>query len=68
MLAACGNTVLISDYFEFYRLAAYLARYSKQKIGIAMGAASLCDLFDEQYYCGSRAASSNRSAGCSRTI
>jgi hypothetical protein len=25
MLAACGKTVLISDYFEYYRLAAYLA-------------------------------------------
>ena len=52
MLAACGTTVLISNYFEFYRLGAYLARYSKQKIGIAMGAASLCELFDERYYCG----------------
>jgi hypothetical protein len=50
MLAACGKTVLISDYFEYYRLAAYLARYTKQKIGITMGAGSLCDLFDEKYY------------------
>jgi hypothetical protein len=50
MLAACGKTVLISDYFEYYRLAAYLARYTKQKIGITMGAASLCELFDEKYY------------------
>ena len=24
-LAACGMTVLISDYFEYYRLAAYLS-------------------------------------------
>ena len=50
MLAACGKTVLISDYFEYYRLAAYLARYTKKKIGIAMGAGSLCELFDEKYY------------------
>jgi hypothetical protein len=50
MLAACGKTVLISDYFEYYRLAAYLARYTKQKIGITMGAGSLCELFDERYY------------------
>ena len=41
MLAACGKTVLISDYFEYYRLAAYLARYTKQKIGLTMGAGSL---------------------------
>ncbi len=50
MLAACGKTVLISDYFEYYRLAAYLARYTKEKIGITMGAGSLCELFDEKYY------------------
>ncbi len=52
VLAACGTTVLISDYFEYYRLAAYLARYTKKKIGITMGAASLCQLFDEKYYSG----------------
>src|SRR6185369_15319530 len=50
MLAACGKTVLVSDYFEYYRLAAYLARYTKEKIGITMGAASLIELFDEKYY------------------
>jgi hypothetical protein len=50
VLAACGMTVLISDYFEYYRLAAYLARYTKKKIGITMGAGSLRDLFDEKYY------------------
>lgn len=50
LLAATGMTVLISDYFEYYRLAAYLARYTKKKIGITMGAGSLCDLFDNQYY------------------
>ncbi|GAA4465062.1 TonB-dependent receptor [Novipirellula rosea] len=50
LLAASGMTVLISDYFEYYRLAAYLARYTKKKIGITMGAASLVELFDEKYY------------------
>ena len=50
LLAAAGMTVLISDYFEYYRLAAYLSRYTKNKIGITMGAGSLHDLFDEKYY------------------
>lgn len=50
VLAACGLTVLISDYFEYYRLAAYLARYTKKRIGITMGAGSLISLFDEKYY------------------
>lgn len=50
LLAAEGMTVLVSNYFEYYRLAAYLARYTKKRIGVAMGAGSLRDLFDEKYY------------------
>ncbi|HXU81196.1 MAG TPA: TonB-dependent receptor [Polyangia bacterium] len=51
MLAASGKTVLISDYFEYYRLAAYLNRHIKQgRIAITMGAASLRELFEEKYY------------------
>ena len=52
VLAAVGKTVLISDYFEYYRLAAYLARYTTYPIGITLGVASLRDLFNEQYYSG----------------
>jgi hypothetical protein len=51
MLAASGKTVLISDYFEYYRLAYYLNKHIKNgKIAITMGAASLRELFDEKYY------------------
>jgi len=50
VLAAAGKTVLISDYFEYYRLAAYLTRYTTEPIAVTMGAASLRDLFKEQYY------------------
>jgi hypothetical protein len=50
LLAACGMTVLISDYFEYYRLAAYLAWRTKERIGIVMGVPSLTELFDEKYY------------------
>lgn len=49
-LMACGFDVLISNYFEYYRLAAYLTRYSNQKIALAMGIRNLQALFDEQYY------------------
>ncbi len=50
VLAAAGKTVLISDYFEYYRLAAYLTRYTGEPIAVTMGAASLLDLFKEEYY------------------
>jgi hypothetical protein len=52
VIAACGMPVLISDYFQYYRLAAYLSGYTKEPIAITMGAASMMDLFDEQYYTG----------------
>ena len=52
VLAATGATVLISDYFEYYRLAVYLRRYTKRPIGITMGIPSLRDLFEEGYYVG----------------
>jgi hypothetical protein len=50
VLAAVGKTVLISDYFEYYRLAAYLTRYTNEPIAVTMGVASLLDLFTERYY------------------
>jgi hypothetical protein len=51
-LGAAGKTVLISDYFEYYRLASYLARYTSEPIAVAMGVTSLLDLFKEEYYSG----------------
>jgi hypothetical protein len=49
-LGAAGKTVLISEYFEYYRLAAYLTRYTAEPIAVTMGVANLLDLFDEKYY------------------
>jgi hypothetical protein len=50
LLAAAGKTVLISDYFEYYRLAGYLSQYSNEPIAVTMGVSSLRDLFKEEYY------------------
>jgi len=50
VLAAAGKTVLISDYSEYYRLAAWLTRHTAGPIGIAMGVASLQEIFQERYY------------------
>jgi hypothetical protein len=48
LLAACGMTVLISDYVEYHRLAAYLAWRTDGRIGMVMGVPSLIDLFNEK--------------------
>lgn len=50
VLEAAGHTVLISDYPEYHRLAAYLSRNTQGRIGLTMGAHSLAELFNENYY------------------
>ena len=50
ILGALGRTVLISKFGEYYRLAAYLARYTNKMIGLVMGVPSLIEIFDEKYY------------------
>lgn len=47
---AVGKMVLISNYAEYYKLAAYLQRYTKSRIGIVLGIPSLRELFDVKYY------------------
>ena len=50
ILGALGRTVLISKFGEYYRLAAYLSRYTTKKIGLVMGVPTLHEIFDEKYY------------------
>jgi hypothetical protein len=50
LLAACGMTVLISDFLAYHRLASYLSWRTDGRIGMVMGVPSLIDLFDEQSY------------------
>ncbi|MEO8440761.1 MAG: TonB-dependent receptor [Spartobacteria bacterium] len=50
ILGALGRTVLISKFGEYYRLAAYLSRYTNQPIALTMGVPSLHEIFDEKYY------------------
>jgi len=47
LLAACGMTVLISDFAAHHRLAAYLSWRTDGRIGMVMGVPTLIDLFDE---------------------
>jgi hypothetical protein len=52
VLEATGHTVMISDYPEYHRLVTYLSGYTDRRIGLTMGAHSLIELFNEQYYAG----------------
>src|SRR6266566_4744466 len=50
ILGALGRTVLISKFGEYYRLAAYLSRYTNRMIGLVMGVPSWIEILDEKYY------------------
>jgi hypothetical protein len=49
-LSASGLSVLVSDYSEFHKLAGYLRRLTSKPIGVAMGAVTIPELFNPQYY------------------
>jgi hypothetical protein len=49
-LSAVGLPVLVTDLPEFYRLEAYLSRYSKRDLLFVVGAELLAQAFREEYY------------------
>ncbi len=50
ILALAGLPCVITRYPEFYRVAEYLARHTREPVGMVMGADTLKAVFDEQYY------------------
>ncbi len=41
---------MISNFQEYYRVVEYFAKYTKARMGLAMGVNNLVDIFDEKYY------------------
>ncbi|MCS6821578.1 MAG: TonB-dependent receptor [Microscillaceae bacterium] len=50
ILCSVGCTVMISNYYEYYRLVSYLSQHTRSKIGIVLGVYNLLSVFDEKYY------------------
>jgi hypothetical protein len=51
ILCSLGQNVLVSNYFEYYRLADYLSKTTKgKKIGMIMGIYALQKVFEEKTY------------------
>lgn len=50
VLNSLGYNVLISDYAEYYKLSAYIRRYTDKMMGIALGINLLLEIFNEEYY------------------
>jgi len=51
IICSLGQTVLISNYFEYYRVADYLSKITRgKKIGIILGIYALQKVFEEKTY------------------
>ncbi|MBP2832729.1 TonB-dependent receptor [Aquimarina sp. U1-2] len=50
LLCSLGQTVMISNFKEYYRVVEYFSNYTKERMALAMGVNNLVDIFDEKYY------------------
>lgn len=50
LLSSLGYTVLLSNFKEYYKLVEYFARFTKMRVGLAMGVSNLIEVFDQKYY------------------
>ncbi|TQD39087.1 TonB-dependent receptor [Haloflavibacter putidus] len=50
LLCSLGQTVMISNFQQYYKVVEYFSNYTKQRMGLAMGVSNLIDIFDEKYY------------------
>ncbi|QLE02549.1 TonB-dependent receptor [Galbibacter sp. BG1] len=50
LLCSLGQTVMISNFQEYYKLVEYFSEYSKERMALTMGVNNLVDIFDEKYY------------------
>jgi len=50
LLCSLGQTVMISNFQEYYKVVEYFSSYTKARMGLAMGVSNLVEIFDEKYY------------------
>jgi hypothetical protein len=50
ILCSLGQTVLISNFHEYYKLVAYLSKITKLKLGVVVGYPNLEYIFSEEHY------------------
>ena len=50
LLCALGQTVMISNFQEYYKVVEYFSLHTKERMGLTMGVKTFIDIFDEKYY------------------
>ncbi len=50
LLCHLGQTVMISNFKEYYKLVEYFSNYTKERMALTMGVNNLVEIFNEKYY------------------
>ena len=50
LLCSLGQTVMITNFQEYYKLVEYFAEFTRARMALAMGVYNLVQIFDEKYY------------------
>jgi len=50
LLCSLNQTVMITNFQEYYKLVDYFSEFTKARMGLAMGVYNLIQIFDEKYY------------------
>lgn len=50
LLGSLGQTVMISNFQEYYKVVEYFSQHTRERMGLTMGVNTLVDIFDEKYY------------------
>ena len=50
LLGSLGQTVMISNFQEYYKVVEYFSVHTKERMGLTMGVNTFIEIFDEKYY------------------
>lgn len=50
LLCSLGQTVMISNFQEYYKVVEYFSVHTKERMGLTMGVKTFIEIFDEKYY------------------
>ena len=50
LLCSLGQTVMISNFQEYYKVVEYFSQHTREKMGLTMGVNTFIEIFDEKYY------------------
>jgi len=50
LLCSLGQNVMITSFQQYFKLVEYYSEFTKERMGLTMGAQNLIQIFEEQYY------------------